>query len=63
MNEENAQKFPAKFGINSYMGLIEFYRYNKESIQTTQEVIAQRGVTYPIMKLIDMYFWNLGYQN
>ena len=62
LREEYEWKFPAKFGRNSYRGLIEFYRQNREGIEAAQAVIAQHGIRYPIMKLIDMYFWNLGYQ-
>jgi hypothetical protein len=28
-----------------------------------QQAPTRAGVYYPIMKLIDMYFWNLGYQS
>lgn len=56
------QKFPASFGRNSYLGLIEFYRQNTKGLNAAQAIIAQCGITYPVMKLVDMYFWNLGYQ-
>ena len=59
--DEREPKFPAKFGRNSYRGLLEFYRQNKKSIREAQAVIAQHGIAYPVMKLVDMHFWNLGY--
>jgi hypothetical protein len=55
-------KFPARYGKRSYLGVITFYRENKSEILETQRIIAKRGIEYPVMKLIDMYFWNLGYQ-
>jgi len=63
LQDEREPRFPAKFGRNSYHGLLEFYRQNKKSIQEAQAVIAQHGIAYPVMKLVDMYFWNLGYQS
>lgn len=53
--------FPAQLGKSSYAGLIQFYNKNKEGIKAAQAEIAQRGIKYPTMKLIDMYFWNLGF--
>jgi hypothetical protein len=55
-------KFPAQFGINSYRGLIDFYREHKSDFKEAQDSIAAHGIDYPVMKLTDMYFWSLGYQ-
>lgn len=55
-------KFPARLGVNNYRGLINFYREHKSEIGETHDFIARQGVHYPIMKLVDMYFWSLGYQ-
>jgi len=55
-------KFPAHFGINSYRGLMDFYREHKSEFKEAQDFIAEHGVNYPVMKLADMYFWSLGYQ-
>lgn len=60
--EEFLPKFPAKFGRNSYNGLIYFYQEHREKILAAQKEIEQYGVKYPVMKLIDMFFWNIGYQ-
>ncbi len=54
---------PARFGHNSYLGLIMFYRQHKQDfLEVQSEIVTQHGISYPIMKLVDMYFWNLGYQ-
>lgn len=55
-------KFPAHFGINSYRGLTQFCCEHKNELEKAQGFIAEHGITYPVMKLVDMYFWNLGYQ-
>ena len=56
------QSFPARFGQNSYRGLIDFYRENREDFLDAQAYISKRGTIYPVMKLADMYFWSLGSQ-
>lgn len=60
--QEFKPKFPARFGINSYRGLIDFYREHKSDFKEAQDFIATHGIDYPVMKLADMYFWSLGYQ-
>jgi len=60
--KEHKPKFAARFGINSYRGLIDFYREYKSDFKEAQDYLVQRGITYPVMKLADMYFWNLGFQ-
>lgn len=41
--------------------MIEFCQENLEELVAEQERIeAETGVFYPFMKLIDMYFWQLG---
>jgi len=63
MPDEYQPKFPALFGVNSYLGLVDFYHCHEEDILAVQAVTSQKSIKYPIMKLIDMYFWNLGYQS
>jgi hypothetical protein len=58
----NEPTFPKRFGKNSYVGLLRFYQRNQTAFQEAQNYIKQRGQSYPAMKLLDMYFWNLGYQ-
>jgi hypothetical protein len=59
---EYSPKFPARFGPNSYRGLVDFYRGHRQAFEDAQGHIAHRGIIYPVMKLADMYFWSLGYQ-
>lgn len=60
--KEYKPKFPARFSKNSYRGLIDFYREKKDDFREAQAYIEHGGITYPVMKLADMYFWSLGYQ-
>jgi len=51
------------FTRKSYIQLIEFYLVNKKEIDEIQERISMKGLKYPVMKILDMYFWQLGYDN
>jgi len=42
--------------------LVEFYKRNSGDFKQVQDAIAQQGsIRYPMMKLLDMYFWNIGF--
>lgn len=42
-------------------GVFQFYREHAKEFKETQDAILNGGgIEYPAMKLIDMYFWNLG---
>jgi hypothetical protein len=43
--------------------LLEFCRLNMADLRNEQERIASTGgLCYPLMKLVDMYFWQIGYE-
>ena len=50
------QKFNPK---KSLLTMIEFYEDNKKEIDLLLDEI--KG--YPLMKILDMYFWSMGYEN
>ncbi len=39
-----------------------FIEYNEEFLKAQKVIIEKNGTKYPAMKLVDMYFWNLGYK-
>ena len=46
---------------NFYNNLKSFYFADKGAFETKkQEIEANRGINYPPMKLVDMYFWEYG---
>lgn len=57
-----APKLSAKFSRRSYEGVVDFCLQHEHALRQVQSYIAQHSVTYPFMKLADMYFWMLGYQ-
>lgn len=51
----------SKFGEKFLCRVFQFYRdHASEFLEVQQEIRQYGGVDYPVMKLIDMYFWNLG---
>ena len=49
------------FSGNSLMSVIEFYQANRpefESVKRDIQILSH--ISYPSMKLIDMYFWKIG---
>lgn len=40
--------------------LFKFASSNQDSFKTLSEKINRNGVHYPLMKLVDMYFWEMG---
>lgn len=47
---------------SSYQNLVRFYQDNASAFQAANDDIARYGLRYPSMKLVDMYFWIIGYQ-
>ncbi|MEX1015054.1 MAG: hypothetical protein WDZ80_07925 [Candidatus Paceibacterota bacterium] len=53
-----------QFNAKSFLSLIEFYKENIKQFSVASEVIEQKlDMKYPQMKMIDMYFWQLGNSN
>lgn len=51
----------SKINRNNLIAVINFYRKNQAAFIKAQKTIQkQNGVTYPPMKLLDMYFWQVG---
>jgi hypothetical protein len=47
----------------NFSSLVEFYQQHQEAFSYANQVILKRnGVNYPPMKLVDMYFWEIGYE-
>ncbi len=51
-----------RFNIEGLAEIFQFYEQNQEEIQACATLIQQNtGKHYPVMKIIDMYFWQVGY--
>ncbi|MCF6276651.1 MAG: hypothetical protein L3J07_02255 [Candidatus Magasanikbacteria bacterium] len=54
---------PLSFTKKSINEIIKFYKENKVEFDKAQKSIKNIGkINYPIMKLIDMYFWQIGFE-
>jgi|ERR1051326_165370 hypothetical protein len=52
----------SRFSATFLREVFRFCREHRDTFCETQEVIAQRSeIRYPLMKLVDMYFWKLGF--
>ena len=51
-----------KFQADSLKELFEFIMENEVEIsQCQKQIIATTGKYYPLMKIVDMFFWQVGY--
>jgi hypothetical protein len=47
----------------NFTSVVHFYQKNQSSfLQANRKIHERTGSQYPPMKLVDMYFWQIGYQ-
>ncbi len=53
----------SKLSKNNFLAVVGFYKDNKDSFDYVQKAIEDRNkIYYPTMKLVDMYFWQIGFE-
>ncbi|MBI4842818.1 MAG: hypothetical protein HY809_00625 [Nitrospirae bacterium] len=53
----------SKLSKNNFLAVVGFYNNNKDSFDYVQKAIEDRNkIYYPTMKLVDMYFWQIGFE-
>lgn len=59
-----SQGFPySNLNRKSISNIINFSQTNAAELLSQQALLLEtRGLRYPVMKLVDMYFWQLGYE-
>jgi len=61
-NDNNKPNLIQNFSVNSINKIYHFAVKNKDDLLNIQsELIEETGYKYPLMKLIDSYFWLIGY--
>jgi hypothetical protein len=50
----------SKFDELHFARLCEFYRKHRVEFRRVQRRIRENGIQYPVMRLVDMYFWEVG---
>jgi hypothetical protein len=54
----------SQFSLHSLRRIVDYYYEHKTQFDKAQNTINQNGhVRYPTMKLIDMYFWEIGFED
>ncbi|HEY6144389.1 MAG TPA: hypothetical protein VIV55_13340 [Flavobacterium sp.] len=65
VTRNNAKEMKMKhtiFNDNSINELFDFIDKNKTELETAQKLVSSKtNKHYPIMKIVDMYFWQIGY--
>jgi len=52
----------SRLSKKNFLSVVEFYKRNKDDFDSVHQSIKRKsGIYYPTMKLIDMYFWQIGF--
>ncbi|WFM79137.1 hypothetical protein P7F70_06255 [Streptococcus pluranimalium] len=49
------------YNIKSIMQLVDFYEKNADQLEYARKKMEIEGLLYPQMKIIDMGFWQIGF--
>jgi hypothetical protein len=53
----------SRLTIGNFMRVVDYYRKNHLQFDAAQNNIQGKcGIRYPSMKLVDMYFWQIGFE-
>ena len=50
------------YNIRSILKLVDFYEANKKQLEAARSELRVNGLVYPQMKLLDMGFWQIGFE-
>lgn len=59
---KNQKIATGNYNLKSIMQLVDFYEKNSTRLEPAREEMKVEGMPYPQMKLIDMGFWQLGFE-
>lgn len=53
----------SKLSKKNFKAVVDYYKENETEFLKAQKTIYKKiGINYPAMKLVDMYFWEIGFQ-
>lgn len=58
---KNQKVAKGSYNIKSIMQLVNFYENNMERLECVREKMEVDGMSYPQMKMLDMGFWQIGF--
>ena len=50
------------YNMKSLLKLVDFYEENKTQLEATRKTLTVEGLPYPQMKMLDMGFWQIGFE-
>ena len=50
------------YNMKSMLKLVDFYEENKTQLEATRKTLTVEGLPYPQMKMLDMGFWQIGFE-
>lgn len=59
---KNQKVSSGNYNIRSLLGLADFYEANREKLEETRVGLSVSGMSYPQMKMLDMGFWQIGFE-
>lgn len=59
---KNKKVAAGNYNLKSIMQLVDFYEKNSEQLELVREKMKVEGMPYPQMKMIDMGFWQIGFE-
>lgn len=59
---KNQKISTGNYNINSILKLVDFYDANNDKLESVREALKVYDMDYPQMKLIDMGFWQIGFE-
>lgn len=58
---KNQKVATGNYNLKSIMQLVDFYEKNSARLEPVREKMEVEGMPYPQMKMIDMGFWQVGF--
>lgn len=51
------------YNLKSLLNLVDFYEENRAKLEKVRKTLKFCSIKYPQMKLLDMGFWQIGFEN
>lgn len=62
MGLKNQKVSTGLYNMQSLLKLVDFYEENKERLEVARGKLKVNGMPYPQMKMLDMGFWQIGFE-
>ena len=59
---KNQKVATGNYKLKSIMQLVDFYEKNSAQLEPAREKMKVEGMPYPQMKMLDMGFWQVGFE-